>query len=92
MKLAKCPNCQVPQSLRKMVFLTNFSSRVCSSCGGKYQTDSVKVIPATFLIIIPLLFGEHLPIFGSFPLLSFVWAGFGAMLLFKYMPLKEVHN
>ena len=43
MKLAKCPNCQTPQSFRKIVFLTNFSVKECSSCKTKYQIIKSKI-------------------------------------------------
>ncbi|ELZ1717805.1 hypothetical protein SD909_004214 [Vibrio parahaemolyticus] len=92
MKLAKCPNCQAPQSFRKIVFLTNFGTKVCSSCNAEYQVIKPKAIPATFLILIPLLFGQHIPVFNSIPFGSFAWAVIGSVLYFKYLPLEVVRN
>lgn len=61
-------------------------------CATEYETIQSKVIPITFTIIVPLIFGHHLPIFSSYPLLSFAWAFVWFAILLKNMPLKVVKN
>jgi hypothetical protein len=80
------------QGLKKVFFLTNFGTRTCEFCETEYETIKSKIIPATFAIIFPLFLGKHLPLFSSFPLLSFAWAVIGFGILLKYMPLKVVNN
>lgn len=92
MKLAKCPNCQAPQSLRKILFLTNFGTKVCSNCNAEYQVIKTKAIPATFLILISLLFWPYIPVFNSIPFGLFAWAVIGLVLYLKYLPLEVVRN
>ena len=92
MKFAKCPSCGEYLGFKKVLFLTSFGTRTCEFCKAECETIKSKVGPATLAIICPLILGEHLPIFSSYPLIAFVWSFIGFGVLIKYIPLKVVNN
>lgn len=92
MKLTKCPNCGAKQGFTKILFLTNFGSRVCDNCQVRYETVTSKVVPLTLIVIAPLalvgIFSDLQYYFG----LSFAWASIGLALLLYYMPLRVLNT
>jgi CXXC-20-CXXC protein len=92
LNFVKCPNCGVPQSLKKVFWLTNFGHITCDDCKNEYEVVKSKALPMTLAIVLPIIFGKNLPILNQSFIFVLLWAVIGLGLYFKYMPLRITSN
>lgn len=92
LKLAKCPKCGKHQELKKVLFINNFNSKICSSCGVNYELVKSRSTVMLFAVILPVIFGQNLPFISGFAgfVTVTIWGVVGMALYLKNMPLRLV--